>query len=255
MKKDIFVSLGILLAFVFYMIPFASPVSAKVDKVAICHATGSESNPWEFLELPENALDGHDDEEEHPNDIIGVEDVNEDGKIDKLDCGENGEEDECEIVAPTLVSPANLATGVGLNVNFDWSDVVDAESYRIQVSTNSNFSSFVIDSPTATSAYQATLAANTQYFWRVYAIDTDVDECEEVSVVASFTTEGDGIGGGGTIVVPSVGVTSDGIGGGTVTVPDGIGGGVLPNTGSGALVFTSLLSTLGAWLARKKLVK
>ena len=48
----------------------ANPVGAKnKDKITICHATGSEKNPYVKIEVSANAMNGH---EHHPDDIIGV---------------------------------------------------------------------------------------------------------------------------------------------------------------------------------------
>jgi hypothetical protein len=40
-----------------------------LEKIGICHATGSQTNPFVYIEVPENALNGH---EGHADDIIGV---------------------------------------------------------------------------------------------------------------------------------------------------------------------------------------
>lgn len=47
----------------------ASPVVASDGKVTICHATGSESNPYEEIAVSVNGLDGHG---KHESDIIPV---------------------------------------------------------------------------------------------------------------------------------------------------------------------------------------
>ncbi len=75
---------------------------------------------------------------------------------------------------PTLVSPADGATGVALNVTLDWSDVTLATSYGAQVSTNPNFTTFILNtSGLSTSSYtfppQTPLINNTTYFWRANA--------------------------------------------------------------------------------------
>lgn len=40
-----------------------------LSKVGICHYTGSEKNPYEYIEVASSAVDQH---QSHPNDIIGV---------------------------------------------------------------------------------------------------------------------------------------------------------------------------------------
>ena len=76
--------------------------------------------------------------------------------------------------APTLISPADGATGVILSPTLDWGDVSLASTYGVQVSTNPNFNTFIINtSGLSTSTYtfspQSPLINNTTYFWRVNA--------------------------------------------------------------------------------------
>jgi len=58
----------------------------------------------------------------------------------------------------------------------NWNDVVNADSYTLQVSTNSGFSSFVINqSGLTTSQYQvpaSTFQNNILYYWRACAVNT-----------------------------------------------------------------------------------
>ncbi|MGA2669654.1 MAG: hypothetical protein ABSF32_12195, partial [Ignavibacteria bacterium] len=75
--------------------------------------------------------------------------------------------------APTLVSPANNSTNQSLTPTLDWSDVTNAFTYRVQVSTNSSFSSTVIDT-SGLSASQfivpsGKLYAGITYYWRANA--------------------------------------------------------------------------------------
>ncbi|MBX7047143.1 MAG: T9SS type A sorting domain-containing protein [Ignavibacteria bacterium] len=74
--------------------------------------------------------------------------------------------------APTLQSPANGASNVVVTPTFQWSAVTGATSYKIQVSTVSNFAVIVDSAIVATNSY--TIAAGilqpaTGYFWRVNA--------------------------------------------------------------------------------------
>lgn len=75
-------------------------------------------------------------------------------------------------VAPSLQSPANNATMVSMPTAFSWSDVGNASSFNLQVSTNSTFTSIVADvknilQPTANIQLQPT----TTYYWRVRSAD------------------------------------------------------------------------------------
>ncbi len=73
-------------------------------------------------------------------------------------------------VTPTLVSPANAATGVAAPVALDWADVATATNYQVQVDNNSDFSSVTLDQQVAVSTYAASgLAEGTVYYWRVRA--------------------------------------------------------------------------------------
>jgi len=73
--------------------------------------------------------------------------------------------------APSLVSPANTATGVAQPVVLDWSDVANAVSYEVQVDDSSTIAAPFTANPTVT-ASQVTLAGglpSQQRWWRVRA--------------------------------------------------------------------------------------
>jgi hypothetical protein len=79
------------------------------------------------------------------------------------------------ISTPNLLSPANGSTDQPLTPKLNWSDITGATSYSIQVSTNSNFSTTVVnESGLTTSQYmiQDDLSNNTLYYWRVNASNT-----------------------------------------------------------------------------------
>jgi hypothetical protein len=77
------------------------------------------------------------------------------------------------LAVPTLLTPANAATGVSKTPLLDWSNVTGAADYRVQVSTNSSFTTTVIDQSALTvSQYQVLAGAllqNTMYYWRAKA--------------------------------------------------------------------------------------
>ncbi|MFI5144159.1 MAG: SBBP repeat-containing protein [Ignavibacteria bacterium] len=76
--------------------------------------------------------------------------------------------------APYLIFPPNNSLNVSLTPLLDWSDVPTADSFRVQVSTNSGFNSFVINKSGTASQYQVpinTLQNNIVYYWRVNSIN------------------------------------------------------------------------------------
>ena len=91
-------------------------------------------------------------------------------------------------IAPTLVTPANGATGVSRTVKLVWNKLTDVLTFEIQVSVSSTFSSTVYDSlgVTDSSALVSSLAANTLYYWRVRA--TNALGTGPFSTSRSFTT-------------------------------------------------------------------
>jgi hypothetical protein len=95
--------------------------------------------------------------------------------------------------APTLIYPANGATGVPQPITFDWSDVPGATSYGLQISLNSSFNTLVVNVTSNNSQYlllSGSLNPATLYYWRVSA--SNASGTGPWSVVWSFTT---GIGG------------------------------------------------------------
>ncbi|MBE2257087.1 MAG: hypothetical protein IAE65_12915 [Ignavibacteria bacterium] len=78
-------------------------------------------------------------------------------------------------VAPTLSLPLNGSTGILLNPSFDWSNVPNATSYRLQISNNNLFTNILFDSAGITNS-QFNLTSNilntlTFYYWRVSAVN------------------------------------------------------------------------------------
>jgi photosystem II stability/assembly factor-like uncharacterized protein len=76
--------------------------------------------------------------------------------------------------APNPTSPANAAVNVALSATLTWdaytSGALSATSYRVQMSKDSLFSTFIVnDSVTGTSRLLGSLDTLTKYFWRVNA--------------------------------------------------------------------------------------
>ena len=90
--------------------------------------------------------------------------------------------------APAQVSPANAALGVSLTASLSWSAAATAASYTLQVSTDINFGSTIINKPgiTTTSSALLGLTNGTVYYWRVNA--TNVAGTSAWSTVRSFST-------------------------------------------------------------------
>ena len=73
--------------------------------------------------------------------------------------------------APTLLSPANNANNVPRTATLSWNVSAGATSYRVEVSTNSGFSTLVYDHSgiTTTSTVVSGLGSRAYYYWRVNA--------------------------------------------------------------------------------------
>ncbi len=90
---------------------------------------------------------------------------------------------------PVLNTPGDGSTNISINPSLSWSSVSNTDSYTLQVSTVSNFSSTVVSQPgiTQTSFSPSALAYETQYFWRVRAVNQAGES--GWSSVFDFTTE------------------------------------------------------------------
>jgi hypothetical protein len=49
-----------------FLRPVTSVVTAQADRVGICHRTGSDTNPYVFIEVSENAVPAHIGPDAHP---------------------------------------------------------------------------------------------------------------------------------------------------------------------------------------------
>ncbi|MFD2245114.1 LamG-like jellyroll fold domain-containing protein [Pontibacter ruber] len=90
--------------------------------------------------------------------------------------------------APVLASPSNGATDVTTSIALSWNASAGADSYQVQVSTSSSFSSTVFDYSgiTTTSTAVSDLANSTTYYWRARA--TNSAGSSSWSTVWSITT-------------------------------------------------------------------
>ncbi len=127
--------------------------------------------------------------------------------------------------APTLTAPANGATGTALSPTFTWAAATQAKTYTIEIATDAGFTNIVRTSTgiTSTSYSGATLLSDTQYFWRVRAVNTCGTGSD--SAVFSFRT--------GLICTSTISYT-----GPPVAIPDNVPAGVninIPVSGVGAV--------------------
>ncbi len=94
--------------------------------------------------------------------------------------------------APILVTPPNNSTGESFTPLFDWNDAPTAQMYRIQVSSNPNFTNIAFDSagviPSTLQCPPFFLITGTQYFWRVNASNSNGASTSSWSATFNFTT-------------------------------------------------------------------
>jgi outer membrane protein assembly factor BamB len=89
---------------------------------------------------------------------------------------------------PTTISPSNSAINQPINLTFSWNPSTNASTYRLQVSTSSDFSKIIFDDSTvtATSRQIVPLENNYTYYWHVNA--KNVGGTSSWSTTWSFTT-------------------------------------------------------------------
>lgn len=78
------------------------------------------------------------------------------------------------VVAPTLLSPANGATGISQTPTLDWNDVFGSQGYRVLLSSDSLFITTNIDTIITPSEYvvpAGKLNPTTTYHWKVRAFN------------------------------------------------------------------------------------
>jgi hypothetical protein len=71
----------------------------------------------------------------------------------------------------TLVSPYNGVTDQAIVNTLKWNKVTGATSYKVQITTDTNFSNIVDSATLSDSSRPVTLANNTKYFWHVSSIN------------------------------------------------------------------------------------
>lgn len=117
-----------------------------------------------------------------------------------------------EVIDPpaaiVLTSPSNSATGVSLRPTFTWEADAEADTYQLQVSTSSDFSTTVVNTTGITGTSQAigtNLRMAVNYFWRVRGVNGggngDWSETRTFnSQWSTMTLHGNGGGGFGNVV-------------------------------------------------------
>ncbi len=97
---------------------------------------------------------------------------------------------------PTLTSPADQATGVGLTPTLSWSAVAETDEYTVEIATDAGFGNLVYTATVATASHPVgvSLSEATTYFWRV----TAANGCGSSAASAPFSFT--------TLVPPTYGV-------------------------------------------------
>lgn len=73
--------------------------------------------------------------------------------------------------APTLISPLNNSFLLSTTVSFDWDDVSEAVTYRVEWTTDPTWTGYISVGFAGSSDYSNTFTANTRWYWRVKARD------------------------------------------------------------------------------------
>ena len=95
---------------------------------------------------------------------------------------------------PSLISPVNNATGISLIPVLRWSAVEGADKYKLEVNSKNDFSGTIIfnsDTITTISRQLSGLSNDSQYFWRLTALN-NYGNFSNVSGTNNFTTTSSG---------------------------------------------------------------
>ncbi|MFN8358499.1 MAG: T9SS type A sorting domain-containing protein [Candidatus Kapaibacterium sp.] len=102
------------------------------------------------------------------------------------------------IANPVLSMPADLATKIDTAGELRWLEVSGASSYRIQISTSTDFTSPLVNvnngAPVTTYSYTG-LAPNSKYYWQIRASSALGNGPSNFSPVWSFTTKSTQVNG------------------------------------------------------------
>ncbi|MBX2991671.1 MAG: T9SS type A sorting domain-containing protein [Bacteroidetes bacterium] len=89
--------------------------------------------------------------------------------------------------APALVSPPNNAVNQPVSLTLQWSSVIFATSYQLEVATDSAFTVIVVSDSVAGTSRGVTLMNEVKYYWRVRA--RNAGGLGNPSPIWNFTTE------------------------------------------------------------------
>jgi len=89
---------------------------------------------------------------------------------------------------PNLITPPNGATGQPVSLTLVWHPSLNATSYRVQLSSDSLFGSFIVNDSTVTDTIRTVsgLSYLTRYFWKVNA--KNLGGTSSFSAIWNFTT-------------------------------------------------------------------
>ncbi len=79
------------------------------------------------------------------------------------------------VAAPTLLAPPNGATNQPLTLTLDWNDVFGTSGYKVLMSADSLFNTFILDSTVTASQFSVPaglLSGSSVYYWRVRGFNT-----------------------------------------------------------------------------------
>lgn len=89
----------------------------------------------------------------------------------------------------TLTIPNNNQNILPTTVQLNWNTNLNAEEYRVQVSTSPNFTTFIVNTLVSQTNYLLTnLNENTLYYWRILSKNRCGAESETSAIVFSFRT-------------------------------------------------------------------